>query len=134
MYIHNNVGGWSSGAHLLTNDPLDTGEPVDIVKIGTKIWFVYTFYDDSAGTYSLKFQEVGGALSTYTGSTYTSLHHCFGGTINATTGDYEFVDYVGGKFYRNTFDGTANSTQGAEITEITGITTFDINNQSIQLK
>ena len=125
-YVHNNDGGWGSGQSLLTADPNDRGEPVDIFLLGAVLWTVFVYYDDSAGTYTLVF-SLGAGLD-YTGSTYTSFHHCFGGCINAD-GDYEFVDYVGGKFYYNTFDGTANSTQGSEITEITGITNFDLNNQ-----
>jgi len=112
---------------------LDQAVVVDIIYQNSIYWYIYVHYDQSAGTYILKISNAD-ASTVYTGSTYTgSLHHCFGGGINAD-GDYEYVDYVGGKYYYNTFDGTANPTQGAEETAFTGITNFNTENQIYWIK
>ncbi|MCJ7481523.1 MAG: LamG domain-containing protein [Thermodesulfovibrionales bacterium] len=126
--VHTNEGGWQAITDTLTTDENDRAQLVDLIKIGANIWLIYVFNDNSAGTYQLAFHQIGGGAD-YTGSVYAALQHCFAGNINAD-GDYEYVDYVGAKYYYNTFDGTVNATQGAEETTFTGITHFDIPTQT----
>jgi len=126
---------WSRTNYVVADDDDDRARVIDIIYVNSVYWLVYSWYDNNVTNTRTMFGSITNNFITKYNGAYNNLagsdlQKNFGGTVDTTADEYEFVDYQDdSKFYYNIFDGTAHSTKGDEETSFTVPTAFSIQDQ-----